>query len=342
MARGRGGGARPRAGRLRHVSRCRPPRLAGEGRGAGRARRPPARPRARSVRRTARPPQDTDPSATAEPVGCTDPDLQVVATCLAPVSAVAVLPDSRTALVAERTTGRVLRVQRGIDPVLVTTVPVDPSGGGGLTGLVLSPGYAEDRLVYAYATTAEDNRVLRLAPGEEPKPVLTGIPRGSRDNGGALATDGRNALLVATGLGGSAVGRRLARRQAAADRHARPARRGQPEPGVADRQLRPARPGRGLHGLRRDLDHRPPRLPGRALPGEAGRARGSVLDLAGPARRRGMRGTAGASAGGADGRTLGVRAAARRQRHVHRRAGVPSPEPVRAAVGRRDGVSAGR
>jgi len=67
---------------------------------------------------------------------------------------------------------------------------------------VLSPAYAEDRLVYAYATTATDNRVLRLAPGEEPKPVLTGIPRGARDNGGALTTDGRNALLVATGSAG--------------------------------------------------------------------------------------------------------------------------------------------
>ena len=148
------------------------------------------------------PPPESDPSASAEPTGCDDPDLQVVATCLSPVSAVAVLPDARTALVAERTTGRVLRVQRGSDPVLVTTVPVDSSGGGGLTGLVLSPGYAEDRLVYAYATTAGDNRVLRLAPGEEPKPVLTGIPRGDRDNAGALATDGRNALLVATGSAG--------------------------------------------------------------------------------------------------------------------------------------------
>ena len=147
-------------------------------------------------------PPESDPSATAEPTGCDDPDLQVVATCLAAVSAVAVLPDARTALVAERTTGRVLRVQRGTDPVLVTTVPVDATGDGGLTGLVLSPAYAEDRLVYAYATTAADNRVLRLAPGEEPKPVLTGIPRGARDNGGALTTDGRNALLVATGSAG--------------------------------------------------------------------------------------------------------------------------------------------
>jgi len=144
----------------------------------------------------------TDPSATPEPTGCTDPDPQVVATCLGPVSAIAVLPDARTALVAERG-GRVLRVQRGVDPVLVTTVAVDTTGGGGLTGLVLSPAYAEDRLVYAYATTATDNRVLRLAPGEDPKPVLTGIPRGPRDNGGALATDGKNALLVATGAAGT-------------------------------------------------------------------------------------------------------------------------------------------
>ena len=75
------------------------------------------------------PPAESDPSATVEPVGCDDPDLQVVATCLAPVSAVAVLPDARSALVAERTTGRVLRVQRGMDPVLVTTVPVDARAG---------------------------------------------------------------------------------------------------------------------------------------------------------------------------------------------------------------------
>lgn len=145
---------------------------------------------------------DGGPSTAPEATGCTDPDPQVVATCLGPVAAIAVLPDARTALVAERG-GRVLRVQRGLDPVLVTTVAVDTAGGGGLTGLVLSPGYAEDRLVYAYATTTTDNRVLRLAPGEEPKPVLVGIPRGTRDNAGALATDGKNALVVATGSAGT-------------------------------------------------------------------------------------------------------------------------------------------
>ncbi|WP_308259373.1 PQQ-dependent sugar dehydrogenase [Pseudonocardia sp. H11422] len=145
------------------------------------------------------PPQGGGQSA---PSGCDDPDPQVVATCLEPVGAVAVLPDGKAALVAERTTGRVLRVQRGVAPQLVTTVPVDADGGGGLTGLVLSPSYAEDQLVYAYASTPEDNRIVRIARGEPPKPVLTGIPRGPRNNGGALGTDVDGTLLVATGNAG--------------------------------------------------------------------------------------------------------------------------------------------
>lgn len=132
----------------------------------------------------------------AAPQPCVDPDPQVVATCLGPVGAVAVLPAGDEALVGERTTGRVLRVKKDSAPQVVTTVPVDPAAG--LTGLVLSPGYAEDRLVYALAGTASDVQVLRLAPGEPPKPVLTGIPRGP---GGALAVDPDGSLLVATGAG---------------------------------------------------------------------------------------------------------------------------------------------
>ncbi len=141
--------------------------------------------------------------APTEPTGCSDPDPQVVATCLGPVGAVAVLPDGASALVGERTTGRVLRVRRGDRPVLVTTVPVDATGGGGLTGLVLSPGYAEDQLVYAYVTTPVDNRVVKIPPGEAAKPVLTGIPRGPVHNGGALATGTDGSLLVATGDAGA-------------------------------------------------------------------------------------------------------------------------------------------
>jgi glucose/arabinose dehydrogenase len=125
-----------------------------------------------------------------------------VATCLNPVGAVAVLPDGASALVGERATGRVLQVRRGTDPVLVTTVPVDPAGGGGLTGLVLSPSYVEDQLVYAYVSTPGDNRVVRIARGEPAKPVLTGIPHGATNNGGALGVDVDGSLLVATGDAG--------------------------------------------------------------------------------------------------------------------------------------------
>jgi glucose/arabinose dehydrogenase len=141
------------------------------------------------------------PQEPQQPVGCTDPDPAVVATCLAPVGAIAVLPDGQSALVAERSTGRILQVQPNAEPVEIAQVPVDAAGGG-ITGLALSPSYHEDELIYAYVTTPQDNRIVRIAPGDRPKPVLTGIPRGPSGNSGALLDDGTGALLVATGNAG--------------------------------------------------------------------------------------------------------------------------------------------
>jgi glucose/arabinose dehydrogenase len=164
-----------------------------------------------------------------EPVPCEDPDPAVVESCLDPVGAIAVLPDGVAALVAERTTGRVLRVEQGTDPVLVATVPVDATGGGGLTGLVLSPSYLEDGLLYAYATTPEDNRVMLIARGEPPKPLLTGIPRGAVNNGGALAVDLDGSLLVATGDAGGGDPASLAGKVLRVDTRGRPAS-GNPDP----------------------------------------------------------------------------------------------------------------
>ncbi len=137
------------------------------------------------------------------PVGCHDPDPSVIATCLDPVGAIVVLPGDQAALVGERATGRILRVQQGKPPVEVARVPADPSGDGGLTGLALSPSYREDELVYAYVTTGSDNEVVRIAPGDRPKPVLSGIPKGASGNSGALFTDSTGGLLVATGNAGS-------------------------------------------------------------------------------------------------------------------------------------------
>jgi glucose/arabinose dehydrogenase len=147
------------------------------------------------------------PTEIPPPDGCKDYDPAVIATCLDTVVAVAAFPgDGRdpVALVGERRTGRILRVKQGADPQVVATVPVDGSTDGGLTGLALSPTYAEDQLLFAYITTPTDNRVVRIAPGDVPKPVITGIPRGATDNRGALAQDRTGALLLATGDAGNA------------------------------------------------------------------------------------------------------------------------------------------
>src|SRR3954468_4493388 len=80
------------------------------------------------------------------------------------------------------------------------TVPgVDTGGDGGLLGLALSPTYAEDGLIYAYVSTATDNRVVRFPIGGTPNPVLTGIPRGESHNGGGLLFASDGTLFVGTG-----------------------------------------------------------------------------------------------------------------------------------------------
>ena len=82
---------------------------------------------------------------------------------------------------------------------LMTLPGVDAGGDGGLLGLAISPTYAEDGLVYAYVSTATDNRVVRFPLGGAPNPVLTGIPRGEVDNGGGLLFGPDGTLYVGTG-----------------------------------------------------------------------------------------------------------------------------------------------
>ncbi|WP_433264273.1 PQQ-dependent sugar dehydrogenase [Actinosynnema sp. CS-041913] len=148
------------------------------------------------------------PTPVPPPQGCKDFNPLVVGTCLSPVSGVALTDVNQTtgavtALATERATGRLVKVTKDVDPVVVHTFEVDASSDGGLTGLTLSPTYPEDQLVYVYVTTPTDNRVMRLAPGDVPKPVLTGIPKGPTGNRGVLSYDRTGALLVATGDAGN-------------------------------------------------------------------------------------------------------------------------------------------
>ncbi|NNH72586.1 oxidoreductase [Nocardia uniformis] len=155
-------------------------------------------------------PQES-PSERARPdLPCVDPDPAVVVSCLDTTGGLVTLSDGVSALVGERTTGRILKVEatsEGVppDPIEVTRVDVDPTGDGGLTSLVLSPSFSEDGLLYAYVTTGSDNRVVRISTqgGGEAKPILTGIPKGANGNRGSIDFHTPNRMVVLTGDAGN-------------------------------------------------------------------------------------------------------------------------------------------
>jgi glucose/arabinose dehydrogenase len=123
--------------------------------------------------------------------------------CLDSTSGLIMLPDSKSALVAERTTGAVKQVSVSAEPKVKLVIPVDGSGDGGLMDIALSPTYSQDRLMYAYVSTPTDNRVIRIADGDIPKPILTGIPKGPTGNMGSLIFTSPTTLLVQTGDAGN-------------------------------------------------------------------------------------------------------------------------------------------
>ncbi|MEH3143214.1 MAG: PQQ-dependent sugar dehydrogenase [Mycobacterium kyogaense] len=122
--------------------------------------------------------------------------------CLDSTSGLIMLPDSQSALVAERVTGAVKQVATKAEPFVKMTIPVDGSGDGGLMDIVQSPTYQQDRLTYAYISTPTDNRVVRIADGDVPKPILTGIPKGATGNTGSLVFTSPTTLMVQTGDAG--------------------------------------------------------------------------------------------------------------------------------------------
>jgi glucose/arabinose dehydrogenase len=146
----------------------------------------------------------SSPGGTPSPSPSGGTDQSVVATKLDQPTGLAVLPDG-TALVGERTTGRIVRVQPVAgQPVHVvqTLAGVDAGGDGGLLDLAVSPTFNQDGLIYAYLTTATDNRVVHFAIGSAPSPVVVGIPKGRTGNAGRIAFDATGALLTGTGDAG--------------------------------------------------------------------------------------------------------------------------------------------
>jgi glucose/arabinose dehydrogenase len=145
-------------------------------------------------------PAPDTPAATPRLTG----DSEVIATGLAVPWDIAFLPDG-AALVTERTTGRIIRVgpeRDGSRPrtSVVQTIPgVNAVGEGGLLGIAVSPRYDEDGTIFVYYSTAQDNRIARLALGGTPEPILTGIPVSGNHNGGRLAFGPDGYLYATTG-----------------------------------------------------------------------------------------------------------------------------------------------
>ena len=135
------------------------------------------------------------------PKACPAPG--VMQGCLESTSGLIMCPDGKTALVAERTTGAVKDVSVSAEPKVRTVIGVDGSGDGGLMDIVMSPTYSQDRLMYAYISTPTDNRVIRIADGDAPKDILTGIPKGAVGNTGSLLFTSPTTLVVQTGDAGN-------------------------------------------------------------------------------------------------------------------------------------------
>lgn len=116
---------------------------------------------------------------------------------------VAFVPGGR-AYLTERPTGRLLVREPDGTINEVQRFVVDPTGEGGFLGLTASPTFAEDNLLYAFFTSPTDNRIVRFQPGQEPTPVLTGLPKGAVHDAGRIAFGPDGMLYAATGDAGTA------------------------------------------------------------------------------------------------------------------------------------------
>ncbi|MFF4762877.1 PQQ-dependent sugar dehydrogenase [Streptomyces sp. NPDC001292] len=85
---------------------------------------------------------------------------------------------------------------------------VSPEGEGGLLGIALSPDYASDHMIYAYFTSASDNRIVRMLYDDKkpagmqlgaPDTIFKGIPKGVLHNGGRIAFGPDRMLYAGTG-----------------------------------------------------------------------------------------------------------------------------------------------
>ncbi|MEV8392389.1 MULTISPECIES: PQQ-dependent sugar dehydrogenase [unclassified Streptomyces] len=153
--------------------------------------------------------RDAAPSPSAAPAKGSVRVVSTLAEGLKTPWGLAALPEG-DALVSSRDEGTITRVdaETGKKTVIGSVPGVSPGGESGLLGIALSPSYASDHQVYAYFTTASDNRIARMFYDEKkpagrqlgaPDTVLRGIPKGTLHDGGRIAFGPDKMLYATTG-----------------------------------------------------------------------------------------------------------------------------------------------
>jgi glucose/arabinose dehydrogenase len=137
------------------------------------------------------------PSATATELG--DPEATDVVTGLTSPWGLIPLRDG-SYLVSERDTRKIKRIVGDRAAEVATVADVEPSGEGGLLGIAAT---ADERAIFAYFTSGQDNRIARFSwDGNrlgQPEVILDGIPSGTRHNGGRMIIGPDKLLYVTTG-----------------------------------------------------------------------------------------------------------------------------------------------
>ncbi|MER7186708.1 PQQ-dependent sugar dehydrogenase [Streptomyces hyaluromycini] len=139
--------------------------------------------------------------------------LRTVAEGLKSPWGLAPLPDGAGLLVSDRDDGTISKVDEKTGKIteLGIVSGVSAAGEGGLLGIALSPDFASDHMIYAYFTSASDNRIVRLLwdeskPAKEqlgaPDTIFKGIPKGFIHNGGRIAFGPDGMLYAGTGESG--------------------------------------------------------------------------------------------------------------------------------------------
>ena len=169
----------------------------------------PPRPPTTTTPRPARP----SPTSTPGRATGTATVVRTVATGIDVPWGLARLPDG-TVLVSARDSYRIYRLdvaralltQVGTVPGVVSNV--SQQGEAGLLGIAVSPTFARDRLVYAYYSTARDNRIAaipwdatsrRASSSARPRVLVSGIPHNVHHNGGRIAFGPDGYLYATTG-----------------------------------------------------------------------------------------------------------------------------------------------